>query len=58
MRGLLIHCETEEARNFYLHLLPELEESPTDRLHLVLLMKDVVNNEADRYHPANPRRVG
>ncbi len=42
MRGLLIHCETEEARAFYLHLLPELEQSPTDRLHLVLLMKDVV----------------
>lgn len=42
MRGLLIHCETEAARNFYLHLLPELDESPTDRLHLVLLMKDVV----------------
>lgn len=39
-RGLLIHAETEEARNFYLHLIPELQASPTDDLHLVLLMKD------------------
>lgn len=40
-RGLLIHTETKEARDFYLHLLPELLPSPTDDLHLVLLMKDV-----------------
>ena len=39
-RGLLIHAETEAARDFYLHLIPELEPSPTDALHLVLLMKD------------------
>lgn len=39
-RGLLIHCETPEARAFYRHLIPELESSPTDELHLVLLMKD------------------
>ena len=39
-RGLLIHAETAEARKFYLHLIPELEQSPTDELHLVLLMKD------------------
>lgn len=38
-RGLLIHAETAEARNFYLHLVPEFESSPTDELHLVLLMK-------------------
>lgn len=37
--GLLIHAEGDEARNFSLHLIPELEPSPTDRLHLVLLMK-------------------
>jgi GNAT superfamily N-acetyltransferase len=41
-RGLLIHAESDEARRFYLHLLPELEASPTDDLHLVLLMKDVL----------------
>ena len=39
-RGLLIHAETPEARDFYLHLVPELEHSPTDDLHLVLLAKD------------------
>jgi GNAT superfamily N-acetyltransferase len=40
-RGLLVHAESPEARDFYRHLLPELEESPTDPLHLVLLMKDI-----------------
>lgn len=39
-RGLLIHAETAEARAFYLHLIPELLPSPTDELHLVLLMQD------------------
>lgn len=39
-RGLLIHAETDAAREFYLHLIPELIPSPTDDLHLVLLMKD------------------
>lgn len=40
-RGLLIHCESASARDFYLHLIPELEASPTDELHLVLLLKDI-----------------
>lgn len=39
-RGLLIHAETNDARDFYRYLIPELEPSPTDELHLVLLMKD------------------
>jgi hypothetical protein len=39
-RGLLIHTETTEARDFHRHLIPELEPCPTDELHLVLLMKD------------------
>ena len=39
-RGLLIHAETAEARDFSLHLIPELTPSPTDELHLVLLTKD------------------
>jgi len=39
-RGLLIHAETDEARDFSLHLIPELEPSPMDELQLVLLMKD------------------
>jgi GNAT superfamily N-acetyltransferase len=40
-RGLLVHCESEQARSFYLHLIPEFEQSPTDELHLVLLLKDI-----------------
>lgn len=40
-RGLLVHAETREARDFYLHLVPEFEPSPTDDLHLFLLMKDI-----------------
>ena len=39
--GLLVHSETPQARDFYLHLIPEFEASPTDELHLVLLMKDI-----------------
>jgi GNAT superfamily N-acetyltransferase len=40
-RGLLVHAESQAARNFYLHLVPEFEQSPTDELHLVLMNKDV-----------------
>jgi GNAT superfamily N-acetyltransferase len=40
-RGLLMHCESELARAFCLHLIPEFEVSPTDDLHLVLLLKDI-----------------
>lgn len=40
-RGLLVHAESDAARSFYVHLVPEFEPSPTDDLHLVLLMKDI-----------------
>ena len=40
-RDLLIHAEIDAARHFYLHLIPDFEQSPTDPLHLVLLMKDI-----------------
>ncbi|MCB2412004.1 GNAT family N-acetyltransferase [Demequina sp. TTPB684] len=40
-RGLLVHCETEEAREFYLRHLPSFEPSPSDPMHLVLHMKDL-----------------
>ncbi len=40
-RGLLVHAETPQARDFYLHLIPGFMSSPTDALHLVLLMKDL-----------------
>lgn len=38
--ALLIHAESEHARAFYLSLA-EFEESPTDPLHLFLLIKDL-----------------
>ncbi len=41
-RGLLVHAETPAARDFYRHLIPEFEPSPTDDLHLVLMMKDIL----------------
>ena len=40
-RGLLVHAETAEAKDFYRHLVPEFEASPTDDLHLIILMKDI-----------------
>lgn len=39
-RALLIHCETDEARSFYEHLIG-VEPSPTDSLHLFLLLSDL-----------------
>lgn len=46
-RGLLVHAETMAARDFYLHLTPEFEQSPSDDLHLVLLMKDILKTLSD-----------
>lgn len=46
-RGLLVHAETPGARDFYLHLVPEFEPSPTDDLHLFLLMKDILKTLRD-----------
>jgi GNAT superfamily N-acetyltransferase len=40
-RGLLVHAESEQARSFYEHLIPEFARSPTDALHLLLLLKDI-----------------
>ncbi|PHX68060.1 MAG: GNAT family N-acetyltransferase [Cyanobium sp. Baikal-G2] len=40
-RGLLVHAESEQARSFYEHLIPEFEHSPTDPLQLLLLLKDI-----------------
>lgn len=45
--GLLVHAETPGARDFYLHLIPEFEQSPTDDLHLVLLIKDILKTLRD-----------
>ncbi|HEX8079363.1 MAG TPA: GNAT family N-acetyltransferase [Jatrophihabitans sp.] len=38
IRALLVHALHERAREFYLHY--DFEQSPTDPLHLMLLMKD------------------
>ncbi len=47
MPGLAVHAETPQARDFHLHLIPEFEPSPTDALHLVLLMKDILRTLRD-----------
>jgi hypothetical protein len=40
-RGLHVLADSAEARDLCLHLVPELEASPTDELHIVLLMRDI-----------------
>jgi hypothetical protein len=40
VRAVLIHCESESARDFYLRLA-KFEPSPTDPMHLLLMMKDL-----------------
>ena len=40
-RALVIHAESVAAQQFYLHLIPGLEQSPTHPLHLIALAKDV-----------------
>ena len=47
-RGLVVHAETARARDFYLHLVPAFEPSPTEEMHLVLLMKDLRKFIKDR----------
>ena len=39
--GLLVHAESDDARAFCLHLIPEFGPSPTEPLHLILMMKDI-----------------
>jgi len=41
VRALLIHAETPEAASFYRSIDPGFESSPTDPLHLLLLIKDL-----------------
>jgi GNAT superfamily N-acetyltransferase len=40
VRAMLVHAQDEEARRFYLKHGPE--PSPTDPLHLTILLKDLV----------------
>ena len=39
-RALVIHAESERARDFYLHLA-EFDTSPTDPVHPVVLMSEI-----------------
>jgi len=41
VRALLVHAETPQAALFYRRISPAFEESPTDPLHLILLLKDL-----------------
>lgn len=38
-RALVIHCRDDDAKRFYLNLVPSFLESPTDELHLFLPLK-------------------
>ena len=38
VRALLVHAVSDEARSFYVHF--GFESSPTDPLHLLLLIRD------------------
>ncbi len=40
VRALLIHAKSDQAKAFYMSFA-EFEPSPTDPLHLILLMKDL-----------------
>lgn len=40
-RGLLVHAEGSKAQDFYYHLVPEFESSPTDGSHLLLSMRSI-----------------
>ncbi len=41
VRALLIHAETPAAAAFYQRIDPGFAASPTDPLHLIMLMKDI-----------------
>ncbi len=40
-RGLLVHFETDAARNFSMHALPEFAPRPSEPIHLLVLVKDL-----------------
>ena len=56
-RGLLVHAESERARSFYKHLIPEFESSPTDELHLVLMLKDIKKTLKSANLPTSQQRM-
>lgn len=56
VRALLIHAETPDAAAFYRRMDMGFERSPTDPLHLILLMKDLRGAIADAASQAKPIR--
>lgn len=46
-RALLVHCESANAKDFYLHIA-DFEPSPTDPLHLYLLLSELRRYAEDR----------
>ncbi len=55
-RAVAVHCESEEARRFYLRVVPAFESSPTDPLHLIVLIKDLRHSCARSYRSRTARR--
>jgi GNAT superfamily N-acetyltransferase len=55
VRALLIHTETPDAAAFYRRISSAFEESPSDPLHLVLLMKDLRHALGDVARSGEPR---
>lgn len=47
-RGLLIHAESERARDFYTRLSPDFEPLKSDRMKIVLMMKDLRKMTSER----------
>jgi GNAT superfamily N-acetyltransferase len=56
VRALLIHAETPEAVGFYRAIDPGFEASPTDPLHVALLIKDLRRAIRDAAELLNDRR--
>jgi len=57
VRALVIHAETSDAATFYRRISSAFEASPTDPLHLVLLVKDLRQTISDAVDLAAARRA-
>jgi hypothetical protein len=54
---VLTHAGSTHARDFYLHLA-EFDASPTDALHLILLMSEVERIVVNTSRPRTARSPG